>query len=334
MLKFLKNRTKLDKHAAIEKITNEAMEHQNALDKSVAIIGPSKVGKSILSKNYAKRHDMLYVNVFEAMRCDMDLEKLKCLYSFYKNELIELKYSAYRPSIERRFLAYAEISAMNYKFRLAFRKLKDLKSLGYSYELFNLLKELEPTCAALYYKKYENQFVKNLITSINQPCVLDMTHTVSANYDEQFIHTKEKALKIYNASPEKYCLLTAYLTKNNTSLEDILSYSPNEFASLCDVVGQIGTTVALEYPNTTTVTSGFDESKKMAKNKVIVSNPTTTIVEDIIIHYTKTRVECHKQTCHIVNATCVNEMMDIVDCFVADKFPEILETRKQLVPSF
>ena len=334
MLEFLKRQNKIKKHAPLAQITQEAISHQSALDKSVAFVGPSKVGKSVLSKNYAKRHDLLYVNVSEAMRCDMDLEKLKSVYNFYKDELMGLQLTNYRPSIEKRFLAYAEISAFNYKFRLGFRKLKNINSLGYSFALYNLLKTLDPTCASLYYKKYENQFVKNLIASINQPCVLDMTHTVSANYDEEFVLARKNAIEKYHKAPEKYDGLTNYLIQTNTTIEDVLEYSSTEFISLCNAISEVGTTIALEYPNTSTTLSHYDQSKKIANNKVIVSNPTIPVVEEIVIRYSKTRCEQFEQTYNVINKTCINEMMDIVDSFVSDKFPEILENKKQLIPSF
>lgn len=312
----------------------KALPNKEALLLSAAVVGPAKVGKSVLSKNFAERHNMIYVNINEAAFCNMNADSLLSTYKFYEDQLSQVKSIDNRPSIERRFLAYAKIFKHNYEFRKAFPNVKNFEAMGYAPNIFKELKQLDYICAQMYYKHFENELIKSIITQATVPCIIDMPHTATLQQDKSFLMCVHTSIERFKNSPQSYPKIQEYLEVNNLKIEDLIKIPTENINQMGEIINKVGTVVALQYPEALSIKNKNDISPTLANGKVICSEPTKAITEEFVYKYAKDKCLTFSRTYQVLDETKLNEMMVIMEAFMLDKNENLPSLVKETALSF
>ena len=137
------SKKKKTKKQKIKKVVNKAehtqidfeKQHQNALEQSVVLVGPSDVGKSVLGRHFAKKYGLVYIDMQEILRCRKSIDRIQADIDFYKVCSRQTKKEC-RNSLARRYAAYTRIERQNLEFRLNFPNVSNLE------EMFNLVDSL------------------------------------------------------------------------------------------------------------------------------------------------------------------------------------------------
>ncbi len=332
------NKNKKIKKQKIKKVVNKAThtqldfekQHQNALEQSVVLIGPSDVGKSVLGRHFAKKYGLVYIDMQEILRCRKSTNSIQADIDFYKTCLRQTK-KQNRNSLARRYAAYARIERQNLEFRLNFPNVFNLEDLNYKNgELLYQLKKIngfDDICTAVYMKKYENIILKQIVAQMNVPCVLDTTTELPINLNREYAKMLPIILNEYNNFKDTtYKNLKNYLTENNLTIEEALCPPKESFDDIYNTIHQIKNVVRLEYPTNhkihynalqyALINSG--QYEKMANKKIITADFIGYDTEGFSVLKNQQLTEC----------------MDIMASFVYDYNPEIYSNAKEIEITF
>lgn len=332
------SKKKKTKKQKIKKVVNKAehtqidfeKQHQNALEQSVVLVGPSDVGKSVLGRHFAKKYGLVYIDMQEILRCRKSIDRIQADIDFYKVCSRQTKKEC-RNSLARRYAAYTRIERQNLEFRLNFPNVSNLEDLNYKNgELSYQLKKIngfDDICSAVYMKKYENIILKQIVEQMQVPCVLDTTTELPVNLNREYAKRFPIILNEYNNFKDTtYKSLKDYLTANNLTIEEALCPPTESFEDVYNTIHQIKNVVGLEYPidhkihytplQNALINSGHYE--KMASNK--------TITADFIA--------CDAEGFSVLKKQQLTECMDIMASFVYDYNPEIYSNAKEIEIAF
>jgi len=323
-----KQKTKAVKHTTNPILSEK--EHNMALTQSIVVIGPEDVGKSVLSKNFARKYGLLYVNMHEALYCHTDP-------LFIKKEIHEFSYLYKQARLisdvskERRYGSYKEIEESKLRYRLWFPDVPNLHTLDPEHRTkFLLLKKLDTfddVCEHMFYKNYEEEIIKKIINTVTTPCVVDMTTQGPIYLTQEYKKRVPILLADYEQGQnDKYSELTSYLKEHNLEISDLVKLPKETFSSMSHKLQQFGNIVALEYPahktpNLNHINQMFVDSgqyTKLAQNK--------TITADF--------VEFNPQHGSQIIKQKLTECMDIMASLVYDHNPNIYNDKKEIEITF
>ena len=200
---------------------------EEALQRSIVVFGEKGQNKHVLARSFAKKHGLLYINLNTACTCDTNLDKLKADCAFYKANVAQIRNIEARPSLERRFVEFANLSMDEFNFRQAFPYVQNLYGYGFKSTLYNEMHSLSPLYGELYKQICVNTLLNNIIKELKTPCVLDMDiekhlcHTLTTK-DIQDMNTAHQHFVNFEPYDQNIKTLGAYLqTKTPTTIENI-----------------------------------------------------------------------------------------------------------------
>lgn len=308
----------------------QEQDHDNALMQSVVLIGPQDVGKSVLAKNFAKKYDLLYINMEEARFCSTDVNHLKSNVRSYSLYSKQTKSEA-RNSVAKRYAQYANIERANLAYRKAFPNVPNYQSLGYDSLLLSLLEKIktfkeDEICSYMYKKQFDDAIIKSIAKQITTPCVIDMTTEGPIRLTKEYKKRVPLILADYEQNKNEYKELTHYLEKHNLDIKEILNLPKESDATIINCIKSFNNIITLQYPAQKTpkldfVNQNFLNSgqyEKLANNNVVVAD----------------FIEKDSNGCSKLNKQKLTECMDIMASVIYDHNPDIFKTQKEIELAF
>ena len=306
---FLNRKTKQKPEILVKQKFNQ----NDTLKQSVILIGENNENKHILAKKLAEKHSFLYINLDTACVCEMDENKIKNEYNFYKNNLKELKSIDCRPSIERRFSEFAKISLEELNFRQAFPNIKNIYGLGFKSKVYDELSALSPLCGSLYKQFCINTIIADITKNLQAPCVLDV------NIEKNLCHeiSQQEIQTITEIYQQQFAGLEQidHACKNfGENLRQMTTHQ-NESTKMVENLKKFGTIISIECTkNTNNQQQKFCE--KIAKGNVICADFVKERTHLVTFNYGKSEAKKVEQTYTTVDENLLKEVLDIAEVYI------------------
>ena len=319
------------KSSQITNMVKQQQMHDSALVNSIVLVGPQDVGKSVLAKNFAKRHGLLYVNMQEARYCSIDKNTIKSSVSLYSDYSKQSKMEA-RNSVARRYAQFANIERANLAYREAFPDVPNYITLGYNSKLLELLQTIDSfneddVCTYMYKKQFDDAIIKAVAQTITVPCVIDMTTEGPIRLTKEYLKRLPVVLADYEKGKNtQYKDLTLFLKSNSLSINQVLSLPKENDTDVLNAIRSFNNIVCLKYPLGKTPKLDYINQHFLNSGQYEKLANNNTVVADFIGQ--------DEHGCSVLNKQKLTECMDIMASYIYDHNPDIYKTQKEIEIAF
>lgn len=283
------------------------MEQNNshAKEKSIVLVGPIGVGKSIVAEELAKQTGLPHIWADTFRECPKDLKEIQSIVELYKNRIENLEKQIAECSDDERKKNYL-IELDEYKrylwrennFLEQRRLLPDLPNyfdFGFDPRVANYFKNMFGVGAwHMYHKQFENMLLEEIVKRIDFPCILDLGGGMGACPEKVYHET------LQNIESCK----TKFLTKEK--LNSYLNLDKIKFSIIENSLKDFGMVVEL-------VNSGKTSSQKMQNEKELNDILSCSKDYDRLANYKVDTAKMFDKNCNL-NEKVVKELASRIVC--------------------
>lgn len=210
----------------------------NAINDSIIIVGPVGAGKSLMSKELGIKTGMPVISTDLMSHCPHSIAEIEAEKNQIINEITDLnnQLQTCEDMEMRRHLESKLWSKKNdvwvcdrqIQMRKILPNVRNFKDMGFIGKLSDYVREnFGPVAWHFYRKQFENQLLKDIITQLDTPAIIDMGGGMAISLDEEYAKISSN-LKQHN--PELYEEFNQYINMQNVGFDIIqeqLSKCPN-----------------------------------------------------------------------------------------------------------
>lgn len=158
---------------------------KDIFEKSIVLIGPVGVGKSLISEELGRKQKMPVITTDLLRHCPSTIEEIDKRITYLKNKIDEIKQKiTISDSNAEKEKATHELDKISNdlwvcirqrEMRTLFPNVLNYEQMGYNVKVSQFLEEKFGKIAWHFYQKqFENQLLKQIVEQIDCPCIIDM----------------------------------------------------------------------------------------------------------------------------------------------------------------
>jgi len=179
------------------KFQHKQSEKSQVLNKSIILVGPVGVGKSLISDKYSQLSGLPVITTDMMRFCDRNIENIKKEQHIYIDEIAKLESEIINCSdqnqkeqlkAKQRDLRNKEwVCRRQIEMRKLFPNLPNYDDMGYNESVSQYLRENFGQIGWHYYQKqFENQLLTAILEQASTPCIFDMGGGMTISLDKDY----------------------------------------------------------------------------------------------------------------------------------------------------